>query len=164
VRCACGGAGCGSANANAGDVEAAIAFYADDALRTQQPPPAGQSGVWTGKEQVRGFVKGLVADHFKVELSNLKAAGDKITYTCTFSTDTYRKLGVAPLVAVEEAMLERGKIKSQTVTVTPESVAKIQAAMAAAQAKAATPTPAPPSATAIKPIQIPRRMPPRFRP
>ena len=141
---------------NAGDVEAAVAFYADDALRTQQPPPAGQSGVWTGKEQVRGFVKGLVTDHFKVELSNLKAAGDKITYTCTFSTDTYRKLGVAPLVVVEEALFERGKIKSQTVTVTPESVAKIQAAMAAAQAKAATPTPAPPSATAIKPIQIPQ--------
>ena len=141
---------------NAGDVEAAVAFYADDALRTQQPPPAGQSGVWTGKEQVRGFVKGLVADHFKVELSNLKAAGDKITYTCTFSTDTYRKLGVAPLVAVEEAMLEKGKIKSQTVTVTPESVAKIQAALAAAQAKAATPTPTPPSAAAIKPIQIPQ--------
>jgi polyhydroxybutyrate depolymerase len=128
---------------NTGDVEAAIAFYADDALRTQQPPPAGQSGIWTGKEQVRGFVKGLVADHFSVELSNLKAAGDKITYTCTFSTDTYRKLGIAPLVAVEEAVLDKSKIKSQPVTITPESVAKIQAALAAAQAKTATPTSVP---------------------
>ena len=122
---------------NAGNVDAAVAFYTDDAIQTQQPPPAGQSGVRTGKEQISGFVKGLVADHFSVELSNLKVAGDKITYTCTFSTDTYRKLGVAPLVTVEEAVFEGGKIKSQPVTVTPESLAKIQAAMAAAQANSA---------------------------
>jgi len=124
---------------NAGNVDAAVAFYTDDATQTQQPPPAGQSGVRTGKEQIRGFVKGLVADHFSGELSNLKVAGDKITFTSTFSTDTYRKLGIAPLVTVEEAVFEGGKIKSQTVNVTPESLAKIQAAMAAAQANSAPP-------------------------
>lgn len=124
---------------NAGNEDAAIAFYADDAVRTQQPPPSGQSGVWTGKEQIRGVTKGMIADHFSVELSNLKVAGDKVTYTCTFYMDTYRKMGVAPLVVSEEAVFEKGKIKSQNVTVTPESLAKIQAAMAAAQAKAAPP-------------------------
>ncbi len=123
---------------NAGNVDAAVAFYMDTATQTQQPPPTGQSGVRTGKEQIRGFIKGLLDDHFNVELSNLKVAGDKVTYTCTFSTDTYRKMGIAPLVTVEEAVFEGGKIKSQTITVTPESLAKIQAAMAA-QAKSALP-------------------------
>jgi 4-methyl-5(b-hydroxyethyl)-thiazole monophosphate biosynthesis len=47
-------------------------------------------------------------------------------------------MGVAPLVAAEEVMIVGGKIKSHTITITPESLAKIQAAMAA-QAKAATP-------------------------
>ncbi|MBI5301435.1 MAG: nuclear transport factor 2 family protein [Chloroflexi bacterium] len=129
---------------NAGNVDAVMAFFADAATQTMQPPPAGQSGVWTGKEQIRGFFQGLIADHFSVELSNVKVAGDKITYTCTFSTDSYKKLGVAPIVAVEDAVFEGGKIKSKTITVTPESLAKIQAAMAAAQAKAApAPTTAP---------------------
>jgi len=127
---------------NAGNVDAVMAFFADDATQTQTPPPSGTSGVRTGKEQIRGFFQGMIADKFSGELSNLKVTGDKITYTSTFSTDTYRKLGVAPLVVVEEAVFERGKIKSQTITVTPESLAKIQAAMAAAQAKSApTPTP-----------------------
>jgi 4-methyl-5(b-hydroxyethyl)-thiazole monophosphate biosynthesis len=71
-------------------------------------------------------------------VSNLKVVGDKITLTGTLSTDTYRKLGVAPIVITEEAVIVGGKIKSETMTVTPESLAKIQAAMAA-QAKAATP-------------------------
>ncbi|CAG0943245.1 hypothetical protein ANRL1_01259 [Anaerolineae bacterium] len=125
---------------NAGNVDAVMAFFADDATQTQTPPPAGTSGVRTGKEQIRGFFAGMIAGKFSGELSNLKVTGDKITYTSTFSTDTYRKLGVAPLVAAEEAVFEKGKIKSQTITVTPESLAKIQAAMAAAQAK---PTAAP---------------------
>ena len=127
---------------NAGNVDAAMAFFADNATQTQTPPPSGTSGVRTGKEQIRGFYKGLVDDHFGVELSNLKSAGDKVTYTCTFSTDTYKKMGVAPLVTLEEAVFEKGKIKSQTINLSPESLAKIQAAMAA-QAKTPTPTRAP---------------------
>ncbi|MBI5302037.1 MAG: DJ-1/PfpI family protein [Chloroflexi bacterium] len=124
---------------NAGNVDAAMAFFADDATQTQTPPPAGTSGVRTGKEQIRDFYKGLIADHFSVELSNVRAVSDKITYTCTFSTDSYKKMGVAPLVTIEEAVFVGGRIKSQTITVTPESLAKIQAAMAAAQAKTAPP-------------------------
>ena len=139
---------------NAGNLDAAMAFYADDVTRTQQPPPSsGQSGVWTGKDQVRGVVKGMIDDHFNVEISNLKVVGDKATYTCTFSTDSYKKMGVAPLVVLEEAVFVGGKIKSQTVTITPESLAKIQTAMAAAQAKAASPTPAP-SKTSSKQVLL----------
>jgi protease I len=127
-----------SAAFNAGNVDAVVAFFADDATQTQTPPPSGTSGVRTGKEQIRGFFQSMIADKFSGEVSNLKVTGDKITYTSTFSTDTYRKLGVAPLVTAEEVVFEKGKIKSQTITVTPESLAKLQAAMAA-QAKAATP-------------------------
>jgi protease I len=122
---------------NAGNVDSVMTFYADDATITQQPAPAGQSGILSGKEQIRGFVQGLVAGHFSGELSNLRVTGDQVTYTGSLSTDTYRKMGVAPLVVTEETMIVGGKIKSQTITVTPESLAKIQAAMAA-QAKAAT--------------------------
>jgi|GEM_PF-442106 hypothetical protein len=123
---------------NAGNVDAVMAFYADDATITHKPAPAGQSGILTGKEQIRGFIQGLVAGNFSGEVSNLKVVGDKITLTGTLSTDTYRKLGVAPIVIAEEAVIVGGKIKSETITVTPESLAKIQAAMAA-QAKAAMP-------------------------
>jgi protease I len=123
---------------NAGNVDAVMAFYADDATITHKPAPAGQSGILTGKEQIRGFIQGLVAGNFSGEVSNLKVMGDKVTLTGTLSTDTYRKLGVAPIVIAEEAVIVGGKIKSETMTVTPESLAKIQAAMAA-QAKATTP-------------------------
>ncbi|CAG0944850.1 hypothetical protein ANRL1_01980 [Anaerolineae bacterium] len=130
---------------NAGNVDAAIAFFTDDATQTQLPPPSGTTGIRAGKEQIRGFYKGLIDDHFSVELSNVKVAGDKVTYTCTFSTDSYKKMGVAPLVTVEETVFADGKIKSQTINVSPESLAKIQAAMAAAQTKSA---PAPTIASA----------------
>ncbi|MCI0478909.1 MAG: nuclear transport factor 2 family protein, partial [Anaerolineales bacterium] len=129
-----------SAAFKAGNVDAVMALYADDATQTQTPPPTGQSGVRTGKEQIRAFYAGMIADRFSGELSNLKVGGDKVTYTVTFSTDTYRKMGIAPLVVTEEAVIVGGKIKSHAITVTPESLAKIQTAMAAAQAKAATPT------------------------
>ena len=129
---------------NAGNVDAVMAFYADDATITNKPAPAGQSGVLTGKAQIRGFIQNLVAGNFSGEVSNLKVVGDKITLTGTLSTDTYRKLGVAPIVIEEEAVIVGGKIKSETMTVTPESLAKIQAAMAA-QAKAAPPTAIPPT-------------------
>lgn len=128
---------------NAGNVDAVLAFYADDAVRTQQPPPSGQSGVWTGKDQISAVTKSLIDDHFSVEMSNLKVTGNQANYTCTFSTDTYRKLGIAPLVVTEETVFDGSKVKSQKVTITPESLAKIQAAMAAGQAKAATPTAVP---------------------
>ncbi len=132
---------------NAGNVDAAIAFFTDDAMQTQTPPPSGTSGIRTGKDQIRGFYKGLIDDHFSVELSNVKTAGDKVTYTCTFSTDSYKKMGVAPLVTLEEAVFVGGKIKSQTINVSPESLAKIQAAMAAQAKPPAPPTILPTVAT-----------------
>lgn len=127
-----------SAALNAGNVDAALAFFADDATQTQTPPPTGTTGIRTGKEQIRAFLAGMIADKFNGEVSSFQVAGDKVSYTATFSTDTYRKMGVAPLVAAEEVVIDKGKIKSHTITITPESLAKIQAAMAA-QAKAAPP-------------------------
>lgn len=47
---------------NAHDVEAALSYVADDAVYTR---PAG---TFEGKEQIRGFIEGLVAQNVRVEL------------------------------------------------------------------------------------------------
>ena len=115
---------------NAGDLDGVMAFYADNAVKTQQPPPAGQSGVWTGKDQIRASIKSMMDAHTTCEGSNVQVVGNKVSYTATCSSDTFRKLGLASIAVREETTVEAGKITVQHVTIPPETLAQIQAAAA----------------------------------
>jgi LPXTG-motif cell wall-anchored protein len=121
---------------NAGNVEATLALFADDAVvRTQ-------SATYTGRQQLRGLFTELVGDHFQFESSNSRVVGDTETHAAKVSRDAWRRLGIAPLDATAEVVVQSGKIRSFTVTYTPESLARLQAA----QARAAAPPAQVPSA------------------
>jgi hypothetical protein len=61
---------------NAGDVEGALKFVAEDAVYDR---PAGQ---FQGKEQVRGFVEGLIARQAKVELlGERQVDGERVSWS-----------------------------------------------------------------------------------
>lgn len=111
---------------NAGDVDAALALVADDAVLTF--PDMGY--VFTGKEEIRGWYEGLVAQNLHIEPSNLRVDGDKVTWSNQVWLDDYRALGIAPLGFTGEGVVQDGKIKSYTETMTDEALAKLQAAMA----------------------------------
>jgi hypothetical protein len=111
---------------NAGDVEATLALFSDDAVvRTQ-------TATHTGKEQVRRLFQELVADRFQFESSNRRVLGDTETHAAKVSRDEWRRLGIVPLDASAEVVVQEGKIRSFTVTYSAESLARLQAAQARA--------------------------------
>lgn len=112
------------------DVDAAIALVADDAVVTVIPPPPDTPGVFTGKEQIRAWYEGLVAQNFEIELSNFQVDGDNVTWLSKASIDDWRALGVAPLDFTSEGVVQDGLVKSYTVTMTEDSLARLGAALA----------------------------------
>jgi hypothetical protein len=113
---------------SAGDVDASLATFADDAVVYILIPGAPETH--TGQEEIRAWLEDLVAQHWEGEVEILGVEGDKVTSRLTSYMDPTRALGVAPLVGMEEYIVQDGKITAYTWTITDESLAKLQAAMA----------------------------------
>lgn len=96
---------------NAHDVEAALAYVADDAVYNR---PTGQ---FTGKEQIRGFIESLIARNVRVELvGERQVQGDRVTWTSrVFLSDPENPDG-PPLEIVNnsESVVQNGKIVSHS--------------------------------------------------
>jgi len=117
---------------NAGDIEAALALFADDASVTIVPPPPGmETGTFTGPEEIRGWLEGLKAMNVKIELEILQVDGGTVTARNVFWADMMQPLGIGPLVAMDVYTVSDGRLTSLTSTLTDESLAEMQAAMAA---------------------------------
>jgi hypothetical protein len=117
---------------NAGDIDAAMAFFADDAVVKLVPPiPPGSPDTFTGAEEIRAWFEGLVAMNFEIHIEILQVEGDTVTTRTSSWVDATREMGVAPLVATEVYIVQGGKIKGFTWTISDESLTAIQAAMAA---------------------------------
>ena len=117
---------------NAGDIDAALALYADDVVIKLVPPiPPDSPDTYTGKADLRAWFEGLVAVNWKGELEILQVEGDTVTTKSRTWADPTRALGVAPLEATLVYTVQDGKIKGWTWTLSDESLAKLQAAMAA---------------------------------
>lgn len=110
---------------NAGDVETALSFYADDAVLS-----LGAFGSFSGKEELRGSFEHEVSLHASWELSDFQVEGDTVTFKSRYTSDDMRALGVT-LEGTEVITIQDGKIVTDTWTVTDESMAALQAAMAA---------------------------------
>lgn len=117
---------------NAGDVDAAMALWADDAVVKLVPAlPPGSPDTYTGAEQIRAWLESLVAMNFEIEVEILQVEGNTVTTLTKTWVDPTREMGVAPLVATEVYTVQDGKIKGLTWTISDESLAALQAAMAA---------------------------------
>jgi hypothetical protein len=126
---------------NAGNVEATLALFAPDAVvRTQNQ-------TYTGTAQLRSLFMELVAQNINFDSGDHRVSGDTETHTATVSRDDWRRLGLAWLDATASVVVQGGKIRSFTVTYSPDSTARLQQAQARAQ-----PSPAP----AQMPTALPR--------
>jgi len=122
---------------NAGNVEATVALFAPDAvIRTQ-------GRVYAGTGQIRALFTELVAQHIRFDSADHKVTGDTETHTATVSRDDWRNLGIAWLDASAEVVLQAGKIRTFTVTYTPDSLERLQAAQARAGGPRAQASPVP---------------------
>jgi ketosteroid isomerase-like protein len=103
---------------NRREIEAIMAFFADDAVLTQVPsPPDG--GTYNGKEQIRGWVEPQLPG-FRVDSRDYRASGDTVTWTSMLTGDLFRQMGFSdPIEARGEAVVREGKITSLTVTNPP---------------------------------------------
>ncbi len=115
---------------NAGDVEATMALFTDDAIIKLLFGDARPPSSHIGREQVRFFMEDLVANNFKIQVEILQVLGDiAITRTKTWMDPTIQ-LGIAPLDFIEIYHIEDGKIEGFVDIATDETVAKIKAALA----------------------------------
>ena len=118
------------AAANAGDLEAILDLYADDAVHIFLPTPDGSAGVCLGKANFRMWYEQSLANGDRVELedSTLAVDGNQATFLSQISSEPWRKLGLETMEAKTDLVLIDGRIMTHLVTLTPESVRKLQAA------------------------------------
>jgi hypothetical protein len=116
---------------NAGDVDAAMALMADNAVFTVDF--AGNLELYNGSDEIRTLYSGLVAGNFRIETTPESIEGNTVTTLTKTWGDGVP--GDGPNTAVEVYVVEDGKIASITWTPTDETIAKYQAMMA----EAATP-------------------------
>jgi quercetin dioxygenase-like cupin family protein len=122
---------------NSHNVDAVLALYADDAVHEVIPPPAGARSIYIGKAQIRQFYQQTVVNHDHLEVVGTPhVVGDKAMYTKRIASDSFRRLGLATVDASIVAIVQGGKFASYTAAVTPDSLAKLQAAAEAAAATA----------------------------
>jgi hypothetical protein len=129
---------------NAHDVDAALAFFADDAVVQfpNQPPP----NVYRGKVEIRAWLQGDADQHIQVTTEQLKVAGDNLSWLGKVVTDDVRPLGIT-IEGPAEAVIQDGKIKSFSFTLSDATLAKLQAA--SSQPQALPPTGADPDRSSL---------------
>jgi hypothetical protein len=99
---------------NMGDLDAVMAFFADDAIvRLAPPPPDG--GIYSGAARIRAWAESLMPG-FRVESSDHCAVGDQVTWSFRAFSDAFQAAGVNPASGRADALLRGEKIQSFTVT------------------------------------------------
>jgi len=114
---------------SAGDLEGFLALWADDGTFQLEGLPSGPE-TYKGKEQLRSEFEDEIANHIEIQVEVLKVEGNTVTTRTTTWHDFTRQIGVAPLEATEVYVVKNGQIASATWTLSPESLAKVQAALA----------------------------------
>jgi ketosteroid isomerase-like protein len=114
---------------NAGDIDAALSYLADDAVVQIVPPAPGTSGIFTGKGEVRGWYEAIVGQNGVTVLTDCQAAGETVTCVNNYAEDSFRSLGIDSVVGEWVAVVRDGKLQSYTFTMSDESLAALMAAM-----------------------------------
>jgi uncharacterized protein (TIGR02246 family) len=111
---------------NAGEVDAALAMWAEDGVRTNS-----RGAKMAGKAEIRKFIQGVVAAKIGVETESMDVVGDRVTWTIRESSELYRKLDVAPVRVIVELLVRDGKITSWLSYIPPSEISKLEQACAA---------------------------------
>jgi ketosteroid isomerase-like protein len=109
---------------SAGDLEAVLALYADDAVLD-----LGALGRISAKEELRGFFQHSFSQNATWETSDYQVEGNAVTFKSRYSSDMMSSLGVT-MEATEVIAIENGKIATDTWTATDESMAAYRVARA----------------------------------
>jgi hypothetical protein len=113
----------------AGDLEAQIALFADDAFYAVLPPPPDMPEPIVGTEAIRARRAGVAAVNGESFAEITQVEGNTVTTLSRYTDDGIKGMGLDYIEGVEEYVIEDGKITSYTWTMTDESLAEMMAAM-----------------------------------
>src|SRR5829696_4079079 len=115
---------------NAGDLDAILDLYADDAVHIFLPTSDGSAGVCLGKANFRMWYEQSLANGDRVALADgtLAVDGNQATYVTHITSDPWRKLGLEALEAHADLVVIDGRIMTHVVMLTLESVRTLLAA------------------------------------
>jgi len=108
-------------------IDAALAWYADDAVVTLIGLSPDQPNTFRGKAQIRAWMEDLAAHDFNLKFEVREVSDDTVTTLTRTWMDWTRKAGIAPIIATEVFVIHDDKIVSETWTPSPESQAQIAA-------------------------------------
>jgi ketosteroid isomerase-like protein len=108
---------------NAGDIEADLAYFAEDAVVNIVP-----FGTYTGHEEIRAWIEKNVAVNGRMTWETPQVDGDTVTLKSSYTDDELQSIGIT-LEANETVIVKDGKIVKDTWVATDESMAALAAAM-----------------------------------
>jgi hypothetical protein len=108
---------------NAGDMDKALSYLAEDAVVTIVPAMEGD-GVYNGHAEIRGWYEPLLSSKGVTILSECSLDGETLTCLDTYADEGLKSMGVDFLEGEFVAVVREGKIQSYMLTITPESLAK----------------------------------------
>lgn len=120
---------------NAGDVDASLAYYAEDAVVDIRPHKFAPDAPYEGQEGIRTWLEMNAAHHAQVEVTVESVEDGRITTTDRLSSDRFRQMGIDSLEGTDEILIEDGKIVSHTFTFSDKALVQMQAALATAEAQ-----------------------------
>jgi hypothetical protein len=81
---------------------------------------------FSGMDAIRRFMAGGIGQNGRYDLQAIRYEGGVVRWTDLVTNDVYRKLGIAPVEVVGEAVVDEGRIKSFITHFPPSSMEKFE--------------------------------------
>ncbi len=114
---------------NAHRIDGILSFFTEDAVITVVGFPRGTSTCYRGKTAIEEMLQAYLPGWQVSARSHIPADTNRVRWMARISADVLRRLGVDWIEWKAEVVLRNGKIAAFTVTLTPDSIAKIDAAI-----------------------------------
>jgi hypothetical protein len=108
---------------NTQDLDTALALFAEDAVVNSASPEP-----FTGKAEIQGWLEGMFADNFEIEIEIPEVKGDVVIEHDKMSMDSMRFFGIDSLEGTSEITVQDGKISALNFAWSDETLADLQAA------------------------------------
>ena len=95
----------------AGDIDAAVAFFQEDAVYVAVPSPWDDKAALVGPEQIGWWLGFLADDNSTIDIYDLKVDGNRVTFGGDFAGDHFRKKGIDVIPLDGVAILKDGLIQ-----------------------------------------------------
>jgi hypothetical protein len=110
---------------NAHDVAAAVGFFGPAAI-VNLP-----TGALVGRAEIEQWQRELAAGNFRAEITPpVAVTPEVVTFSGTVALDSFRRLGISPLDASWELIIQLGRVTIFNFSFTPAATARLQGAIA----------------------------------